>query len=89
MGLFAGLQYVLPDHMRSTGTAVALLFVNLLGYVVGRWWVGTLSGVFGEGADGLRMAMVSVVPAGLVGALLIWWSARYLIADRERLAQNA
>ena len=89
VGLFAALQYVLPDHMRSTGTAIALLCVNMLGYVVGPWLVGTLSGVFGEGADGLRMAMVMVVPAGLIGALLIWWSARYLIADRERLAQNA
>lgn len=86
VGIYAGLQYILPDHLRATGTAIAMLVVNLLSFVAGPWLVGILSDAFGEGAFGLRMSLSLVLPAGLIGALAIWRGARGLDADRARLA---
>lgn len=85
VGIYAGLQYILPDRMRATGTAIAMLAVNMLGYVIGPWIAGELSEVFGEGAAGLRMALTVVVPVGLAGALLLWRGALSLEADRKSL----
>lgn len=89
VGIYAGLQYILPDKMRATGTAVAMLAVNLVGFVLGPWLAGFLSQSFGEGASGLRMALSVVVPIGFVGALLIWRGAHRLEADRASLAAEA
>ena len=85
VGIYAGLQYILPDRMRATGTAIAMLAVNLLGYVIGPWIAGELSEAFGEGAAGLRMSLTVVVPVGLLGALLLWRGAIALEADRKAL----
>lgn len=85
VGIYASLQYILPDHMRATGTAIAMLAVNLLGFVVGPWLAGTLSGLLGEGADGLQQALTLVVPLGFVGALLLWRASQALVTDRVRL----
>lgn len=88
VGIYAGLQYILPDRMRATGTAIAMLAVNLLGFVVGPWLVGMLSDLSGEGANGLRSALTMVVPIGLVGALVIWGTSRRIEADRASLASE-
>jgi MFS family permease len=85
VGIYAGLQYILPDNMRATGTAIAMLAVNLLGYVLGPWLVGALSDAFGEGAAGLRMALTIVVPAGIIGSFLLWRGSGSLTDERERL----
>ncbi|WP_340586971.1 MFS transporter [Erythrobacter alti] len=85
VGIQAGLQYILPDRMRATGTAVALLTVNLLGYVVGPWLTGGLSNFFGEGATGLQMSLSVVVPMGLIGAFLLWRGSLKLDEDRKTL----
>ena len=85
VGIYAGLQYILPDHLRATGTAIAMLFVNLLGYAVGPWAVGELSVLFGEGTLGLQMALTVVVPIGVVGALLLWRGSLTLDDDRKNL----
>lgn len=88
VGLYAGLQYLLPDHMRATGTAIAMLAVNLLGYVLGPWLVGVLSEAFGEGAGGLQLALSIVVPAGFGGSLLLWRAAAKLDSDRLHLSKD-
>lgn len=85
VGIYAGLQYILPDHLRATGTAIAMLAVNLLGYALGPWAVGQLSVWFGEGTLGLQQALTVVVPIGFVGAWLLWRGSRYLVADRDAL----
>jgi MFS family permease len=85
VGIYASLQYILPDRMRATGTAIAMLAVNLLGYVVGPWITGELSEQFGEGAQGLRMALTVVVPVGFLGAFLLWRGSRVLEEDRDAL----
>lgn len=87
VGVNAGLQYILPDHMRATGTAIALLSLNILGYVIAPWVTGLLSDGFGEGANGLRMALTAVVPVGVVGALMLWRGATLLEQDRTTLHQ--
>ncbi|MEO9461446.1 MAG: MFS transporter [Marinomonas sp.] len=85
VGIYASLQYILPDRMRATGTAIAMLAVNLLGYVIGPWITGILSEEFGEGAYGLRMALTVVVPVGFIGAFLLWRGSRSLEDDRALL----
>lgn len=89
VGIYAGLQYILPDKMRATGTAIAMLAVNLLGYVLGPWLVGVLSESFGEGAAGLTLALSAVVPVGLIGSFLLWRGAASLTRERETLHENA
>ena len=66
----------------------AMLAVNLLGYVIGPWLAGVLSEAFGEGAQGLRMALTVVVPVGMLGALLLWRGALSLEADRKSLHEE-
>lgn len=88
VGIYAGLQYILPDRMRATGTAIAMLTVNLLGFVIGPWAAGELSALFGEGALGLRQALTIVVPIGFLGAILLWRGARALQRDRDTLAEG-
>lgn len=89
VGIYAGLQYILPDHLRATGTAIAMLAVNVLGYVVGPWAVGELSVVFGEGTLGLQMALSSVVPVGVIGGFMLWRAAKALEGDRDTLYANS
>jgi len=88
VGIYASLQYILPDRMRATGTAIAMLAVNLLGYVIGPWIAGVLSEAFGEGAEGLRMSLTVVVLVGFVGAFLLWRGAVSLEADRTSLIED-
>lgn len=88
VGIYAGLQYILPDRMRATGTALAMLAINILGYVIGPWLVGVLATEFGEGAQGLRLALSVVVPVGFVGTLLLWLGAKHLENDRATLEKS-
>jgi MFS family permease len=85
VGIYAGLQYVLPDHLRATGTALAMLAINLLGYVLGPWAVGELSVSFGEGAIGLQQALTIILPIGVIGAVLLWLGSGKLEQDRQDL----
>ncbi len=88
VGLYASLQYILPDHMRATGTALAMLAVNLLGFVLGPWLAGEISDIFGADANGIRQGLTFIVPVGLVGAVLIWLGAKSLEQDRENLSPS-
>ena len=88
VGLYASLQYVLPDRMRATGTAIAMLIVNILGFVLGPWIAGGISDFFGADANGIRLGLTYIVPVGLVGAILIWLGAKNLENDRGLLANE-
>lgn len=86
IGIMAALQYVLPDRCRATGTALGLLLINLIGYVMGPLLAGQLSDlVAGEGANGLRVALSFVIPVGFIGAALMWQGGRSIEADRKAL----
>lgn len=87
IGIMAALQYVLPDRFRATGTALGLLVINLIGYVLGPLLAGQLSDlVAGTGATSLRIALSFVIPVGFIGALLMWLGGRSIESDRARLA---
>ena len=86
IGIIAGLQYVLPDRSRATGTAFALLAMSLFGNFVGPWITGILSDAFtGTQGEGLRIGLSLVIPTGFIGALLIWRAVATIKADRDRL----
>lgn len=84
VGIYAGLQYILPDRLRATGTAISMLALNLLGYVVGPWLVGVLSDGIG-GENSLQLALTIVVPVGVIGAALLWIGRNRLDHDRSEL----
>lgn len=83
VGIYAGLQYILPDPMRATGTALAMLVVNMLGFVIGPWSVGAFSDLLALDGTQLRLSLSIVIPVGFVGAILIARAARSLNADRS------
>lgn len=86
VGIYAGLQYILPDSMRATGTALAMLVVNMLGFVIGPWSVGAFSDLLALDGTQLQLSLAIVIPVGLLGAVLIGLSARTLNRDRENIA---
>jgi len=88
VGIYAGLQYILPDRMRATGTALAMLVVNLLGFVIGPWAVGAFSDLLAIDGSQLRQSLTIVVPVGLLGALLIGLGAKSLEQGRQALADR-
>lgn len=85
-GLIAGLQHLLPDSFRATGTAVFLAFFGLLGYATGPWSVGMLSSMLGDNASSLRLALSIVVPVGFIGALASALAIGRIASDARRLA---
>jgi MFS family permease len=87
IGIMAALQFVLPDRFRATGTALGLLVINLIGYVLGPLLAGQLSDlVAGTGATSLRVALSFVIPVGFVGAVLMWLGGRTIESNRQQLA---
>lgn len=90
VGIMSALQYVLPDRIRATGTALALLLINLIGYVLGPLIAGNVSDlVSGDPAFSLRVGLSVIIPTGFLGAYLMWRGARSLAGDKVRLAEAA
>ncbi|MFM7028224.1 MAG: spinster family MFS transporter [Chakrabartia sp.] len=90
VGIMAGLQYLLPDRIRATGTALSLLIINMIGYVTGPLLAGQISDLVpGDPAYALRVGLSILVPTGLIGALLMARGARFLPEDRARLADQS
>lgn len=90
VGIMSALQYLLPDKFRATGTALALLLINLIGYVLGPLIAGNVSDlVSGDPAFSLRIGLTVIIPTGFVGALLMWRGAKSLAEDKVRLAAAA
>ncbi len=90
VGIMSALQYVLPDKFRATGTALALLLINLIGYVLGPLIAGNVSDlVSGDPAFSLRVGLTVIIPLGFLGAFLMWLGARSLGEDKVRLAAAA
>lgn len=90
VGIISALQYLLPDKYRATGTALALLLINLIGYVMGPLIAGNVSDlVAGDPAYSLRIGLSVIIPSGFVGVFLMWLGARTLEEDKARLAETA
>lgn len=88
IGVMASLQYLLPDHIRATGTALFIMVTTFLGFVIGPWLTGALSEYFGDGDMSLRLALTIVIPTGMAGAVLAWIGAGRLEAGRAALARS-
>ncbi len=87
VGIMAALQYLMPDRVRATGTALALLIINLIGYVTGPLLAGQISDlVSGDPAHALRMGLTIIIPTGFLGAWLMIRGAHRLTEDRDQLA---
>lgn len=87
VGLYAGLQHMLPASFRASATALFIAFITLLGYFVGPWATGALSQALGDDAQSLKLAMTAVVPAGFIAALFALLAAGRVEDDRVRLAE--
>lgn len=86
VGLHATVQYVLPPSIRASATALYIAVATLIGQIAGPFAVGLISDRLGGDAEALRLALVAVIPLGLVGALCGWFAARHVAADRAALA---
>lgn len=90
VGIIAALQFLLPDRIRATGTALALLVINLIGYVTGPLLAGQISDlVTGDPAFALRVGLTIIIPIGVLGAWLMARGARSLADDRDLLVSEA
>lgn len=89
VGIYAGLQHMLPASYRASATALFIAFITLLGYFVGPWATGAISQALGDDARSLQLAMSIVVPSGFVAALFALLAAGRVESDRLRLAEGA
>jgi len=84
IGVMSGLQLVLADRIRATGTALFTLVNVFVGMVIGPYVVGLASSALGSGAAGLQAALIGVIALGLPGALLLWRAAPLIGARNGR-----
>ncbi len=86
IGVMASLQYLLPDRVRATGTALFIMVTTFLGFVLGPWLTGLFSELLGNAASSLQWSLTIVIPTGMIGAVLAWIAAGKLEGSRNALA---
>jgi len=87
VGVLAGLQYLLPNAHRATGTALVLLISNMFAVVLGPLLAGQLSDwIAGTGPDGLRIGLSVAIPTGYIGVWAALRAVRRLEDDKTALA---
>lgn len=87
VGLYAGLQHMLPASYRASATALFIAFITLMGYFIGPWATGAISQALGDDAGSLQVAISVVVPAGFLAGLFALLAASRVEPDRVRLAE--
>lgn len=87
VGVMASLQYLLPDRYRATATASFIAVSTLLGFLVGPWLAGEVSGALGNDAQSLRIGLSVTIPTGLIAALCMWYASSRLASDNAALKQ--
>lgn len=85
IGVYATLQYILPDKFRATATSLFIMVLTLISFVIGPLVTGTLSENFGDDAASLRLALSIVIPFGALGALMIWIASFNIETDKSLL----
>jgi MFS family permease len=86
VGVMASLQYLLPDRYRATATASFIAATTLLGFLIGPWLAGAVSGAMGDNAASLRLGLSVTIPTGFIAALCLWFASSRLLADNQTLA---
>jgi len=79
----AAIQHIAPAPMRSTASAIFLLFNNLLGIAVGFYYFGWMSDLLAPrfGEESLRWAIYTGMGFYLMAALLLFGASRTLKRD--------
>jgi MFS family permease len=79
----AAVQHIAPAPMRSTASAIFLLFNNLLGIAVGFYYFGWMSDLLAPrfGEESLRWAIYTGMGFYLLAALLLFGASRTLKRD--------
>jgi len=87
VGVLAGLQYLLPNAHRATGTALVMLIASMFANVLGPVLAGQLSDwIAGTGPHGLRIGLSVAIPTGYVGVWAALRAVRALERDKQNLA---
>lgn len=90
VSVLAALQYLLPNRLRATGTAVVLLITGLFANVIGPVLSGQMSDwVAGNGPLGLRIGLSVAIPTAYIGVWTALAAVRTLERDREVLSDPA
>ena len=84
--MFSTNQNLARLDMRATASAIMLFIVNIVGAGAGPLLVGALSDVFAAeyGIQSIRYALLGAIALGVIGALLLIYSSRYLEEDLKR-----
>lgn len=88
VGVMASLQFLLPDRYRATATASFIAVTTLLGFLIGPWLAGAISGAMGDNAHSLRIGLSVTIPTGIVAAASLWYASSRLQSEQEVLAQT-
>ncbi|MDC1512875.1 MFS transporter [Porticoccaceae bacterium] len=85
--VFASLQCLAPEEMRSTALAAILLFSNLIGFGLGPLAVGLLSDALTAqyGDEALRVALACTCPGFLWVGIHDWLASRTIAEDVQSL----
>lgn len=87
VGVLAGLQYILPNSHRATGTALVLLISSMFANVLGPVLAGQLSDwIAGAGPHGLRIGLSVAIPTGYIGVWAALRAMRSFERDKAALA---
>jgi len=83
--LYATIQSLVPERMRSVAVAISYLFSNLIGVGLGPLAVGVISDrlTLTLGDEALRYALLSLCPGYLWGAWHFWRARSTIVADVE------
>jgi len=85
--VFAAIQSLVNDRMRSVAVALIFLFANLIGFGLGPLAMGILSDLLNPifGQESLRYALVLFSPGGLWVAFHYWKAANTIEDDIRRV----
>jgi MFS family permease len=83
--VFATVQTLVPEHMRSVAVSVVYLFGNLVGMGLGPLVSGALSDAYRPvlGDESLRYALLTLCPGYLWAAWHMWRASQFVTQDIE------
>lgn len=91
IGVYASLQYLLPNNQRATGTGLVLLITGFVGAVIGPVLAGQMSDWVASpdgGPGGLRIGLSVAMPIAFIGAIAGLRAMRTLERDHASLNET-
>jgi MFS family permease len=89
--LFASVQTLVPEHMRSTSIALIYFFANLIGLGLGPWAAGALSDALRPlvGEESLRYALLALCPGYLWAGWHLFRASQTITRDLDAAQTEA